>query len=74
MNIHPVFYVILLEQYWQSTDPTPKQEPPLPDEVDDSPSFVIEEIVDSCWYGQGRSTRVIRYMVVLAGYGPEGNN
>jgi len=30
MNIHPVFYVGLLEPYQQSTDPTHKQEPPSP--------------------------------------------
>src|SRR5947209_2040741 len=64
MNIHPVFYVGLLEPYQQSTNPTHKQEPPLSDEVDSSPSFVIEEIVDSHWYGQGRGNPFVKYMVV----------
>ena len=50
MSIHPVFYVELLEPYRESTDPTRKQEPPMPDEVDDKPSFVVEEVVDSHWY------------------------
>src|SRR5947209_8191556 len=68
MNIHPVFYVGLLEPYRQSTDPTRKQEPPLPVEVDGSPSFVVDEIVDSHWYGQGRGNRFVQYMVLWAGY------
>ena len=51
MSIHPVFYVGLLEPYRESTDPTRKQDPPMPDEVDDEPSFLVEEIVDSRWHG-----------------------
>ena len=50
MSIHPVFYIALLEPYRESTEPTRKQDPPMPDEVDDEPSFVVEEIVDSRWY------------------------
>ena len=67
INIHPVFYVGLLEPYRQSTDPTREQEPPLLDEVDGSPSLVIEEIVNSPWSGQGRGNRFVQYMVALAG-------
>src|SRR5437588_7895171 len=74
MNIHPVFYVVLLEPYWESADPTRKQELPLSDEVDGSLSFVVEEIVDSYWYGQGRGNHFVQYMVVWAGYGPEENS
>ena len=35
MSIHPVFYVGLLEPYRESADPTRKQDPPMPDGVDD---------------------------------------
>jgi hypothetical protein len=38
MNIHSVFYFELLDPYRESTDPTGKKEPTLPDEVDDQPS------------------------------------
>ena len=77
MSIHPVFYVGLLEPYRESTDPTRKQEPPMPDGVDDEPSFVIEEIVDSRWYGPKGAKfpkRFVQYMDVWAGYGPEENS
>jgi hypothetical protein len=77
MNIHPVFYVGLLEPYRESTDPSRKQEPPLPDEVDDQPSYVVERIVDSRYYGPATAkfpTRFVQYMVVWAGYGPEENS
>ena len=69
-----MFYVGLLEPYRESTDPTRKQDPPMPDEVDNEPSFVVEEIVDSRWYGPKGAKfpkRFIQYMVVWAGYGPE---
>ena len=49
----------------------------MPDEVDDEPSFVVEEIVDSCWYGRKGAKfpkRFVQYMVVWAGYGPEENS
>ena len=74
MAIHAVFYVGLLEPYRQSADPTRKQVPPMPDEVDNESSFVIEKIVDSRRYGpKGAklSKRFVLYMVVWAGYGPE---
>jgi hypothetical protein len=77
MNIHPVFYVGLLEPYRESTDPSRKQEPPLPDEVDNQPSYVVERIVDSRYYGPTTAkfpSRFVQYMVVWAGYGPEENS
>ena len=77
MSIHPVFYVGLLEPYRESTDPTRKQEPPMPNEVDDELSFVVEVVVDSCWYGPKGAMfpkRFIQYMVVWAGYRPEENS
>ena len=77
MSIHPVFYVGLLELYRESTDPTRKQDPPMPDEVDDKPSFVVKEIVDSHWYGPKGAKFpkwFVQYMVDWAGYGPEENS
>ena len=77
MSIHPVFYVGLSEPYRESTNPTRKQDPPMPDEVDDELSFVVEEIVDSRWYGPKGAkfpNRFVQYMVVWAGYGPEENS
>ena len=77
MSIHHMFYVGLLEPYRESADPTRKQDPPMPDEVDNKPSFVVEEIVDSRWYGPKGAKfpkRFVQYMVVWAGYGPEENS
>jgi hypothetical protein len=77
MNIHPVFYVGLLEPYCASKDPTRQQEPPMPDEIDNELSFVVERIVDSRWFGPAKGKfpqRFVQYMVVWAGYGPEENS
>jgi hypothetical protein len=77
VNIHPVFYVGLLEPYQESTDPTRKQEPPLPDEVDDQPSYLVERIIDSQYYGPNMAKfpeRFGQYMVVWVGYGLEENS
>jgi len=77
MKIHPVFYVGLLEPYRASADPSRKQEPPIPDEIDNELSFVVDRIVDSRWYGPARAKfprRFVQYMVVWAGYGPEENS
>ena len=77
MSIHPVFYVGLLELYCESTNPTRKQDPPMPDKVDNQPSFVVEDILDSHWYGPKGAKfpkRFVQYMVVWAGYGPEENS
>jgi len=77
MKIHPVFYVGLLEPYRESTDPERKQDPPLPDEVDNELSFVVDKIVDSRWFGPAKGkfpARFVQYMVVWAGYGPEENS
>jgi hypothetical protein len=77
MNNHPVFYVELLESYWESTDPTRKQEPPVPDEVDDQSSYVVKPIIDSWYNGPARAKfpkRFVQSMVVWAGYGPEENS
>ena len=72
MSIHPVFFVRFLEPYRESTDHPGKQDLPMPDEVDDEPSFVVKEIVASRWYGPIGAKfpkRFVQYMVVWAGYG-----
>ena len=49
----------------------------MPDEVDDEPSFVVEEIMDSRWYGPKGAKfpkRFVQYMVLWAGYGPKENS
>jgi hypothetical protein len=77
MNIHPVFYVELLERYRKSTDPTHKQERPLLDEVNDQPSYGVEQIVHSGYYGPSMAKLPKRFvvdMVFWAGYGPEENS
>jgi hypothetical protein len=77
MGIHPVFYVGLLEPYWESSDPSRRQEVPLPDIIEDEPSYVVKEIVDSRWYGPTKAKfpkRFVQYMVVWEGYGPENNS
>jgi hypothetical protein len=54
--IHSVFYVGLLEPYRESTDPTSKDAPTLPDVGDDQPSYVVERIVNSQYYGPTKRT------------------
>jgi hypothetical protein len=77
MNINPVFHVGLLELYQESTDPTRKKEPPLPDEVDDKPTYVVKHIVDSRYYGRatGKFPKwFVQYRLVWAGYRPKENS
>ena len=56
----------LLEPYRESANPTRKQDPPMPNKVDDEPSFVIEEIVDSRWYGPKGACSKYRLLKGLA--------
>ena len=61
----------------KSNNPTGKHYPPMPDEIDNEPSFVVEEIVDSRWYGPKGAQFpqwFVLYMVVWAGFGPEENS
>jgi len=50
-DIHPVFHVSLLEPYRE--DPVGRHQKiiPTPDIVDNEPSYVVAEVVDSRWYG-----------------------
>jgi hypothetical protein len=70
MKIHPVGYVALLEPCRESIDRTSKQGTPLPDEVDDQPSYVFGRIVDIRYYGTPKgifTKHFVQYMVVWAG-------
>jgi hypothetical protein len=73
----PCIYVWLLEPYWESTNPTRKQDLQLTDEVDDQPSYMAEHIVDS-WYYRATTAKFLKWfmhnIVVWAGYGPEENS
>jgi len=73
-EIYPVFYVGLLEPYREDPKGRPKKEIPTPDILDNEPSYVVSEIVDSRWYGNPKKTfpyRFVQYMVVWEKYGPE---
>jgi hypothetical protein len=63
MNIHPVFYVSLLEPYKESFIPSKFQIPPLPVEIEGQEKFEVSEILDS---------RIIRrkmeYLIQWQGY------
>jgi len=50
---------------------------PPPDIVDNEPSYVVAEVVDSRWYGNPKSKfphRFVQYMVAWKGYCPEENS
>jgi len=45
--------------------------------MNNEPSYVVLEIVDSGWYGNPKNTfphRFVHYMVAWEGYGPEENS
>jgi len=75
-EINPVFHVGLLEPYREDPSGRPQKEIPAPDFVDNEPSYVVSEIVNSLWYGNSKKTfphRFVQYMVAWEGYGPEEN-
>ena len=50
---------------------------PTPDIVDNEPSYVVAEVVDSRWCANPKSKfpyRFVQYMVAWEGYGPEDNS
>ena len=76
-SIHPVFNVGLLEPYREDPSGLRNKEVPLPDVVDNEPSYVIVGILDSRWYGgvkQKFPQRFVQYLVAWEGYGPEENS
>jgi len=76
-DIHPVFHVGLVKSYHQHPVGRPQRIIPTPDTVDNEPSYVVAEVVDSQWYGNPKSKfphRFVQYMVAWEGYGPEENS
>jgi len=76
-DIHPVFHVSLLEPYREDPVGRPQKIIPTPDIVDNEPSYVVAEVVDSRWYGNPKSKfphRFVQYKVAWEGYGPEENS
>ena len=76
-GIHPVFNVGLLEPYREDASGQRTKEVPVPDIVDNEPSYVIEGVLDSRWYGgtkQKFPQRFVQYLVAWEGYGPEENS
>ena len=75
-TLHPVFHVSLLESYREGPIGPPAEEIPVPDIVEDQPSYVVAEVVDSWWYGNAKSkfpNRFVQYLVSWDGYGQEEN-
>ena len=76
-TVHPVFHVSLLERYREDPIGHPAKEIPVPDIVEEQPSYVVAEVVDSRWYGNARSKFpkwFVQYLVSWEGYGPEENS
>jgi len=50
---------------------------PAPDIVDNEPSYVVAQVVDSQWYKNPKSEfphSFVQYLVAWKGYGPEKNS
>jgi len=76
-NIHPVFHVSRLEPYREDPVGRPQKIIPTPDIVDNEPSYVVMEVVDSRWYENSKSTfphHFGHYIVAWKGYSPEENS
>ena len=76
-DIHPVFHVSLLEPYREDPGRRPQKAVPIPEIIDNEPSYVVSELLDSRWYGNPKSkfpNRFVQYMVAWEGYGPEENS
>jgi len=76
-DIHPVFNVSLLKPYHEDPVGRPQKMILTPDIVDNEPSYVVAEVVDSRWYGNHKSKfphRFVQYMVAWEGYSPEENS
>jgi len=54
-DIHPVFHVSLIETYDEDRVGRPQKIVPIPDIVDNEPSYVVAEVVNSQWYGNPKS-------------------
>jgi len=60
-EIYPGFYVGVLEPYREDPNRRPQKEISKPDIVDNEPSYVVSEIVDSRWYGNPQKTFPYRF-------------
>jgi len=49
LDIYPIFHVSLLEPYCEDPVGRPQKIIPTPDSVDNEPSYVVVEVVDSRW-------------------------
>ena len=75
-DIHPVFPVSLLEPSCEDPVGRPQKIIPTPDIVDNEPSYVVAEVVDSRSYENPKSKFphcFVQYMVGWEGYGLEEN-
>jgi len=61
-EIYPVFYVGLLEPYREDHNRRPQKEIPTPDIVDNEPSYLVSESLDSRWYGNPKKTFPHRFV------------
>jgi len=76
-DIHPVFHISLLELSHEDPVGRPQKIIPTTDIVDNEPSYIVTEVVDSQWYGNPKSKfphRFVQYMVAWEGDGPEENS
>jgi len=54
-DVHSVLHVSRLEPYCEDPVGRPQKEIPTPDIIDNEPSFIVAEVVDSRWYGNPKS-------------------
>jgi len=76
-DIYPGFHVSLLEPYREDPVGRPQKIIPTPDIVDNEPSWVVAEMVDTRWYGNPKSKfphRFVQYRIAWEGCGPEENS
>jgi len=65
-DIHPAFHVSLFEHYRENPVGRPHNIIPKPNIVDNQPSYVVAEVVDSRWHGNPKSKfphRFVQYLV-----------
>jgi len=76
-HIYPVFHVSLWGLYREDPMGRPQKIIPTPDIMDNEPGYVVEEVVDSGWYGNPKSKFphcFVHYLLAWEGYGPEENS
>jgi len=66
-----------MEPYRENPVGRPQKEIPTPETVDNKPSYVVAEVVDSRWYEHSKSKfpyRFVQYMIAGEGNGQEENS